>query len=77
MAGYATASPPDIELDQRRQVLTGCHDNCSSRTVELIAAISRPTGLAIRFANASGVTLVGLLRGETANIYTNPQRLGM
>ncbi len=38
--------------------------------VELVAAISRPTGLAIRFAEAAGVTLVGLLRGESANVYT-------
>ncbi len=45
--------------------------------VELLAAISRPTGLAIRFAQECGLTLVGLLRGETANVYTNPQRLGM
>jgi formate dehydrogenase accessory protein FdhD len=44
--------------------------------IELLAAISRPTGLAIRFAQASGVTLVGLLRGETANVYTSPQRIG-
>ena len=40
--------------------------------VELVAAISRPTGLAIRFAEAAGVTLVGLLRGESANVYTHP-----
>lgn len=43
--------------------------------VELVAAISRPTGLAIRFAGAAGVTLVGLLRGESANVYTHPERI--
>ncbi len=43
--------------------------------VELVAAISRPTGLAIRFADAVGVTLVGLLRGESANVYTHPERI--
>ncbi|MGH7618198.1 MAG: formate dehydrogenase accessory sulfurtransferase FdhD [Gemmatimonadaceae bacterium] len=43
--------------------------------VELIAAISRPTGLAIRFAVDAGVTLVGLLRGTSANVYTGPQRI--
>jgi FdhD protein len=43
--------------------------------VELVAAISRPTGLAIRFAEAAGVTLVGLLRGESANVYTHPERI--
>ena len=45
------------------------------RGVELIAAISRPTGLAIRFAIDAGVTLVGLLRGTSANVYTMPQRI--
>lgn len=48
---------------------------CAVRGVELLAAISRPTGLAIRFAQASGVTLVGLLRGRTANVYTGYDRL--
>lgn len=43
--------------------------------VELLAAISRPTGLAIRFAETAGVTLVGLLRGDTANVYTHPERI--
>lgn len=43
--------------------------------VELVAAISRPTALAIRFAEAAGVTLVGLLRGTTANVYAHPERI--
>lgn len=43
--------------------------------VELVAAISRPTALAIRFAEAAGVTLVGLLRGTTANVYSHPDRV--
>ena len=47
----------------------------ATRGVELLAAISRPTGLAIRFAQAAGVTLVGLLRGTSANVYTFPERI--
>jgi FdhD protein len=43
--------------------------------VELVAAVSRPTGLAVRYARFAGVTLVGLLRGQTANVYTNPKRI--
>ena len=43
--------------------------------VELIAAISRPTGLAVRFASAADMTLVALLRGGTANIYCRPERV--
>jgi formate dehydrogenase accessory protein FdhD len=44
--------------------------------VEVIAAISRPTDLAIRLANAAGMTLVGLLRGSSANVYCVAERLG-
>jgi formate dehydrogenase accessory protein FdhD len=42
--------------------------------VRLVATVSRPTGLAIRLAEATGVTLVALLRGSTANIYTHEER---
>jgi FdhD protein len=45
------------------------------RGIELVAAISRPTGLAIRLAQSSGVTLVGLLRGRTANVHSHPERI--
>jgi FdhD protein len=44
--------------------------------VPLLAAVSRPTGLAIRMADAAGMCLVGLLRGRTANIYTHEWRVG-
>ena len=43
--------------------------------VEMLAAISRPTGLAIRCAEAADMTLFGLLRGKTANIYCRPERV--
>ena len=45
--------------------------------VELLAAVSRPTGLAIRFAQQTGLTLVGLLRGHSAVAYTHPRRIGI
>ena len=43
--------------------------------IPLLAAVSRPTGLAIRMAESSGLTLVALLRGSSANVYTHPERL--
>jgi FdhD protein len=43
----------------------------------LLAAVSRPTGLAIRFAEEAGLTLVGLLRGQSANVYSHPARIRM
>ena len=44
--------------------------------VPLVAAVSRPTGLAVRMAHDAGISLVGLLRGETANVYSHPERVG-
>ena len=43
--------------------------------IPLLAAISRSTGLAIRMAEAAGLTLVALVRGTTANVYSHAGRL--
>jgi FdhD protein len=43
--------------------------------IPMLAAVSRPTGLAIRLAETAGLTLVALLRGSSANVYTHPGRL--
>ncbi|MDE3217080.1 MAG: formate dehydrogenase accessory sulfurtransferase FdhD [Gemmatimonadota bacterium] len=43
--------------------------------VPLLAAVSRPTGLAVRLAETCGMSLVGLLRGRTANVYAHPERV--
>lgn len=43
--------------------------------VPLLAAVSRPTALAVELADQAGITLVGLLRGRTANVYTHPTRI--
>lgn len=41
----------------------------------LLAAISGPTGLAVRVAEQAGLTLVGLARPGRMTIYTHPQRI--
>jgi FdhD protein len=41
----------------------------------LMAAISGPTGLAVRVAQQSGLTLVGFARGTRHTVYTHPERL--
>ena len=43
--------------------------------ITLLAAISAPTGLAIRLAEETGLTLIGFARGSQCNVYTNPRRL--
>jgi FdhD protein len=41
----------------------------------LMAAISGPTGLAVRVARESGLTLIGFARGARLTAYTHPGRL--
>lgn len=43
--------------------------------IPLLAAVSRPSGLAIRLAESAGITLVGLLRGQSANVYTHREHI--
>ncbi|MDD2722676.1 MAG: formate dehydrogenase accessory sulfurtransferase FdhD [Methylovulum sp.] len=43
--------------------------------ITLLAAISAPTGLAIRLANEAGLTLIGFARDTQHVVYTHPQRL--
>jgi FdhD protein/phenylacetyl-CoA:acceptor oxidoreductase accessory protein len=48
---------------------------CAVAGIALLAAVSRPTALAVRMAEAAGITLVGLLRGHSPNAYSHAQRL--
>ncbi|GAA1955460.1 formate dehydrogenase accessory sulfurtransferase FdhD [Kitasatospora viridis] len=41
----------------------------------LLAAVSAPSSLAADLAEELGLTLVGFLRGEQANVYTRPERI--
>jgi FdhD protein len=43
--------------------------------VPLLAAVSRPSGLAIRLAESAGIAIVGLLRGKSANVYTHREHI--
>jgi FdhD protein len=43
--------------------------------IALLAAVSAPTALAVRNADACGQTLIGFARGADFSIYTHPQRV--
>jgi len=43
--------------------------------ITLLVAISAPTGLAIRLADETGLTLIGFARDDQHVVYTHPQRL--
>jgi molybdopterin-guanine dinucleotide biosynthesis protein B len=47
----------------------------ASAGIGLLAAMSAPTALAVRLADAAGMTLVGFVRGDSAALYTHPQRV--
>lgn len=47
----------------------------ASMGITLMAAISAPTGLAIKLAHESGLTLIGFARNDNHVIYTHPHRL--
>jgi FdhD protein len=43
--------------------------------IPIVAAISAPSSMAVQFANDSGQTLVGFVRGQRMNIYTGGHRV--
>lgn len=43
--------------------------------IAVVAAVSAPTGMAVRVAVDSGVTLIGFARGERHCVYSHPQRV--
>jgi FdhD protein len=43
--------------------------------IPVICAVSAPSSLAVEFAQSSGQTLVGFLREERMNIYSQPKRI--
>jgi len=48
---------------------------CSRWGIPILASRSAPTDFAIEIAEMSGMTLVGFVRGDRLNIYSNPQRI--
>ncbi|MEW6002441.1 MAG: formate dehydrogenase accessory sulfurtransferase FdhD [Nitrospirota bacterium] len=48
---------------------------CSRWSIPILASRAAPTDLAIKIAEKTGVTLVGFVRGDRLNVYTNSQRI--
>jgi FdhD protein len=48
---------------------------CLSCGISVLASVAAPTELAVDMAQKYGVTLVGFVRGDRLNIYTNFQRI--
>jgi FdhD protein len=45
--------------------------------IPMLAAVSAPSSLAVDLAEDNGLTLVGFLRGDSMNVYSRPDRLGL
>jgi FdhD protein len=43
--------------------------------IPILASRAAPTDLAVEIAETTGMTLVGFVRGDSMNVYTNPQRI--
>jgi FdhD protein len=41
----------------------------------IVVAVSAPTALAVRFAEAAGITLVAVARDDGFEIFTHPDRI--
>ncbi|MCC7041457.1 MAG: formate dehydrogenase accessory sulfurtransferase FdhD [Burkholderiales bacterium] len=48
---------------------------CAQAGIPMLAAVSAPTGLAIRIADEAGVTLAAWLRTDRFSVYTHDERL--
>jgi FdhD protein len=42
----------------------------------ILIAVSAPTALAVRAAEAAGITLIGVARGDEFEVFTRPERIG-
>lgn len=69
-----------LPLDQKILVLSGrigfeLVQKAAMAQIPIIVAVSAPSSLAIRTAHELGITLIGFTRGESANIYSFPNRI--
>ena len=66
---------------KRKVMLVSCRlsseivSKCSRWGIPILASRAAATDLAVEIAETAGMTLIGFVRGETMNVYTNSQRI--
>jgi FdhD protein len=66
---------------KRKVMLVSCRlsseivSKCSRWSIPILASRAAPTDLAVEIAETTGMTLVGFVRGDSLNVYANPQRI--
>lgn len=48
---------------------------CAKWAIPVVASRTAPTSLSLEIAEKSGITVVGFIRADRLNVYTNPQRI--
>jgi FdhD protein len=78
VTGYALLN--DISF-RGKLMLVSCRisseivSKCARWEIPVIASRGATTDLAVEIAEAAGMTLIGFVRGENLNVYSNPQRI--
>ena len=70
----------DIDFSQTLAASTGRQPSemifrCCRANIPIITTKGVPTSLAINIAEKAGLTIAGLVRGDTMTIYSNPARI--
>jgi FdhD protein len=70
----------DINFGRTVAVSTGRQPSemmlkCRNAGIPIIATKGVPTAFAVEIAEEAGITIAGLVRGNTMNIYTHPERI--
>jgi FdhD protein len=71
------ADPADLMLVVSGRVSFEIVQKAAVAGLGVIAAVSAPSSLAVSAAQRLGVTIAAFVRGDSYNVYTHPQRLGL
>ena len=75
--GKVGSSPAELVLAVSGRVSFEIVQKAALAGLPVIAAVSAPSSLAVTAAQRLGVTVAAFVRGDTYNVYSHPERLGL